>query len=63
MSKLQLILAFHNYQPIGNFDHVLEDCCAMSSLLFLETLSGHPELKAVLHNVAAGKVDYGEETR
>lgn len=49
MSKLHLILAFHNHQPIGNFDHVLEDCYAKSYLPFLETLLGHPNLKVVLH--------------
>ena len=49
MSILHLILAFHNHQPIGNFDHVLEDCYAKSYLPFLETLLGHPRLKVVLH--------------
>lgn len=49
MSKLHLILAFHNHQPIGNFDHVLEDCYAKAYLPFLETLLGHPTLKVVLH--------------
>ncbi|MBI5847297.1 MAG: DUF1926 domain-containing protein [Nitrospirae bacterium] len=49
MSKLHLILAFHNHQPVGNFDHVLEDCYAKSYLPFLETLLGHPKLKVVLH--------------
>ena len=49
MSKLHLILAFHNHQPVGNFDHVLEDCYAKSYLPFLETLLGHPKLQVVLH--------------
>jgi len=49
MSKLHLILAFHNHQPVGNFDHVLEDCYRKSYLPFLETLLDHPALKIVLH--------------
>ncbi|TAN38553.1 MAG: DUF1926 domain-containing protein [Nitrospirae bacterium] len=49
MSKLHLILAFHNHQPVGNFDHVLEDCYLKSYLPFLETLMGHPEIRVVLH--------------
>jgi hypothetical protein len=49
MSKLHLILAFHNHQPVGNFDHVLEDCYRKSYLPFLETLLNHPALKTVLH--------------
>src|SRR3990172_294926 len=49
MSKLHLILAFHNHQPVGNFEHVLEDCYRKSYLPFLETLLDHPQLKVVLH--------------
>jgi alpha-amylase len=49
MSKLHLILAFHNHQPVGNFDHVLEDCYRKSYLPFLETLLDHPAMKTVLH--------------
>lgn len=49
MSKLYLVLAFHNHQPVGNFDHVLEDAYRMSYLPFLETLMNHPRLKVVLH--------------
>src|SRR5512139_3977389 len=49
MSKLHLILAFHNHQPVGNFEHVLEECYRKSYLPFLETLLDHPMLKCVLH--------------
>ncbi len=49
MSKLHLILAFHNHQPVGNFGHVLEDCYRKSYLPFLETLMEHPGVRVVLH--------------
>lgn len=49
MSKLHLILAFHNHQPVGNFEHVLEDCYRKAYLPFLEALLEHPRLKVVLH--------------
>jgi alpha-amylase len=49
MSKLHLILAFHNHQPVGNFGHVLEDCYMKSYHPFLETLKNHPEIRVVLH--------------
>src|SRR5208282_5063423 len=49
MSKLHLILAFHNHQPVGNFDHVIENCYRKSYLPFLEALLDHPDLKVVLH--------------
>ncbi len=49
MSRLRLILAFHNHQPVGNFDEVLEDCYAKSYLPFLQTLVDHPGIRVVLH--------------
>jgi alpha-amylase len=49
MSKLYLILAFHNHQPVGNFDHVLEDSYQKSYRPFLEALMRYKNLKVVLH--------------
>jgi hypothetical protein len=49
MSKLQLILAFHNHQPVGNFEHVMEESCRLAYLPFLETVQRHAGLKVVLH--------------
>ncbi|MBI5641772.1 MAG: DUF1926 domain-containing protein [Nitrospirae bacterium] len=49
MNKLQLILSFHNHQPVGNFDHVLEDCYRKAYLPFLELLLDHPRFRCVLH--------------
>lgn len=49
MSKLHLILAVHNHQPVGNFDHVLEEAYDRAYLPFLETLLRYPRLKVVLH--------------
>jgi len=49
MSKLYLILSIHNHQPVGNFDHVLEDAYKSAYLPLLERLFMHPKLKVVLH--------------
>ncbi|MEW6675166.1 MAG: hypothetical protein AB1348_04000, partial [Nitrospirota bacterium] len=49
MSKLYLILALHNHQPVGNFDHVLEESYRKAYLPLLNTLNHHHSLKAVLH--------------
>jgi len=49
MSKVYLILSIHNHQPVGNFDHVLEDAYKKSYLPFLKILASHPKLKFVLH--------------
>lgn len=47
--KLHFVLAIHNHQPVGNFDHVLEDAYRKSYLPFLELLRKHPSVKVVLH--------------
>ncbi|MBA3070572.1 MAG: HAMP domain-containing protein, partial [Nitrospirae bacterium] len=49
MSKVYLILSIHNHQPVGNFDHVLEDAYEKAYLPFLKMLALHPKLKLVLH--------------
>lgn len=49
MSKLYLILAFHNHQPVGNFDHVLEESYRKAYLPLLDTLGYYPSLRVVLH--------------
>ncbi|MCG2813980.1 MAG: DUF1926 domain-containing protein [Thermodesulfovibrionales bacterium] len=49
MSKIYLILSIHNHQPVGNFDHVLEDAYEKAYLPFLKMLALHPKLKLVLH--------------
>lgn len=46
---MYFIFAVHNHQPVGNFDHVLEDAYARAYEPFLRVLSGHPELKFSLH--------------
>ncbi|MBI5195749.1 MAG: DUF1926 domain-containing protein [Nitrospirae bacterium] len=49
MNKLCLILALHNHQPVGNFDHVVEDAYQKSYLPFLKILEKHPGIKLSLH--------------
>lgn len=46
---MYFIFAVHNHQPVGNFDHVLEDAYARAYEPFLKVLYGHPELKFSLH--------------
>src|ERR1700730_2713424 len=49
MNGVRLILAFHNHQPVGNFDGVFEAAYRESYLPFLEVLEGYPEIPFVLH--------------
>ncbi|MCA9113653.1 MAG: DUF1925 domain-containing protein, partial [Planctomycetaceae bacterium] len=48
-TRLRLVLALHNHQPIGNFDGVCEAAFQDSYLPFLETLAEYPELPIALH--------------
>lgn len=46
---VRLILAFHNHQPIGNFDGVFEQSYQESYLPFLNVLEEFPDLRFALH--------------
>lgn len=49
MPKVYLGLVIHAHQPMGNFDHVIEEAYQKSYLPFVETLSRHKEIKMALH--------------
>jgi len=49
MSRVRLILALHNHQPVGNFDGVFEESYRLSYLPFLEVLEDYPDVPVVLH--------------
>lgn len=52
MNLIRLALAFHNHQPIGNFDGTIEECYQKSYRPFLELIS-RPEYSALrfsIHN-------------
>ncbi|HEY5995803.1 MAG TPA: alpha-amylase/4-alpha-glucanotransferase domain-containing protein, partial [Candidatus Deferrimicrobiaceae bacterium] len=44
-----LVLCFHNHQPVGNFDFVLEEATHKSYRPFLQTLLRYPGVKVTLH--------------
>jgi 4-alpha-glucanotransferase len=50
MSKgVQLSLVIHNHQPVGNFDHVIDQACDMAYLPFLRMALEHPHVRFGLH--------------
>ena len=49
MSRVALALVIHSHQPVGNFDHVIEEAYQKSYHPFLEALCGHPRIKMTLH--------------
>ncbi len=46
---LRLILAIHNHQPVGNFDHVFEQAYQESYRPFLDVLERYESLRIALH--------------
>ena len=49
MKALAFALAFHNHQPVGNGDSIIERIYRRSYLPFLRALASHPEINANLH--------------
>ncbi len=47
--KVYLLLCFHNHQPVGNFDHVMEEAFEKAYFPFLKMLAGFPEVRVTLH--------------
>ncbi len=47
--SVRLILAFHNHQPVGNFDGVFEQAFRDSYQPFLDVLQDYPEIPFALH--------------
>jgi alpha-amylase len=47
--RLHLALVFHNHQPVGNFDWVLDELYAQAYLPMLDCVERHPRVKIALH--------------
>jgi alpha-amylase len=48
-STINLMLVFHNHQPVGQFDHVVEHSVHVSYLPLIEALENHPQIKVAMH--------------
>jgi 4-alpha-glucanotransferase len=49
MKPLHFALLVHAHQPLGNFDHVMEDSYRLSYLPFVKLLAKHPSIHATIH--------------
>ena len=49
MNRIRFIFAIHNHQPVGNFEHVLEQAYKESYLPFLDVFEGYNAVKLTLH--------------
>ena len=49
MAKVSFALLIHSHQPVGNFDHVIEEAYQRSYAPFLAALERHPAVRMSLH--------------
>jgi alpha-amylase len=49
MNRINLILALHNHQPVGNFHWVFEEVCSRAYEPFLRIMERYPDINLVLH--------------
>jgi alpha-amylase len=47
--KVTFILGLHNHQPVGNFDHVIEEAYEKSYRPFIEVMKDYPHIPFALH--------------
>ncbi|MBD3765555.1 MAG: hypothetical protein IE927_12710 [Rhodobacterales bacterium] len=47
---MKFAIGIHNHQPVGNFDHVVEEAYQQSYWPFLQAFARHEGLKLNLHN-------------
>lgn len=65
--RVQLALVIHNHQPVGNFDHVIDQACDMAYLPFLRLAETNPHIRFGLHTsgclwewMEGHRTEYGE---
>jgi 4-alpha-glucanotransferase len=49
LAKVSLALVIHSHQPVGNFDHVIEEAYQKSYAPFVRVLHEHPSIRVSLH--------------
>ena len=49
MNRVYFALVIHSHQPVGNFDHVVEEAFQKSYAPFVEALMRHPRIRMSLH--------------
>ena len=49
MSRVSFALLVHAHQPVGNFDHVIEEAYKRSYSPFVQVLAKHPKIRVSLH--------------
>jgi len=50
VGRIRFVFCVHNHQPVGNFDHVIEDAYQRAYLPLLDVMEEHRSLQWTLHN-------------
>ncbi|MDD4179633.1 MAG: DUF1926 domain-containing protein [Candidatus Margulisbacteria bacterium] len=49
MKRVKFLFGIHCHQPVGNFEHVIDDAYAKSYLPFIQAMDAHPRIKFAIH--------------
>jgi len=49
MKKVKFLFGIHCHQPVGNFEHILEDSYEKAYLPFIQLMDAHPRIKFAVH--------------
>ena len=49
MKKINLLFGIHCHQPVGNFEHILDESFKMCYLPFIEAMERHPKIRFSVH--------------
>jgi 4-alpha-glucanotransferase len=49
VARISFALLLHSHQPVGNFDHVIEETYRKAYRPFLDLLAAHPKIRVGLH--------------
>ncbi|HLX60742.1 MAG TPA: alpha-amylase/4-alpha-glucanotransferase domain-containing protein [Planctomycetota bacterium] len=47
--RVRFVCLLHSHQPVGNFDHVIEEACNLSYIPYVEAFEKHPRIPLTHH--------------
>src|SRR6185295_914410 len=47
--RVRFVCLLHSHQPVGNFDHVIEEACKLSYFPYVDVFEKHPQIPLTHH--------------
>jgi len=47
--RVRFVCLLHSHQPVGNFDHVIEEACNLSYIPYVDAFEKHPQIPLTHH--------------